>query len=423
MSIDRVQERGIYGKTKKLLTNFLTAFLTFSSQHKVALFLYAAICALLIPISWQQDVYDWYYVVGRLFLEGKNVYEPLNINAIVKRGDSGMWGYPPLFLPFFSLTYFVSALTTTPFHLVLKVSLAVIGVLVAMQMEEISGKSAVVPLYLFNPVAIIGTIVQGFPEVILVYLLLLSLRNLDNIQSAAHVGLAALGKQTIWPMVPFFLASNLTKKWLIVFFGFTFAGTIPFLLLNYPLFIQASVLQHLSRTGTQAWEFLLGTANVGGAFDEALNLLLIAAQVASVSLLAFLVRRKILRLRAHKPSIAKYIEYFLAYEILCLTILFLIVPQQPHFLLYVLFPTILLMAKYPEFKYPYALTTIIGYTMFTLDQGLRHSVFHYEVWEVAYLSYAQLEPVILVSGALGSIVFYLCYFYAFYKIWRTGKNV
>ena len=406
---------------KIALTVFLNDFNTFVSLHKRMLILYVALCVILIPISWQQDVYDWYFVVGKLFSEGKNVYEPLNVQAIVKRGDTGQWGYPPLFLPFFSLSYVISTVAGMPFHVVYKPLVAFINVLVAMELEKFVKSSRVVALYLFNPLTLVSTIIQGFLDVLVIYFIILALKSLYETSSAVYTGFSSLCKQTAWPLIPFFIMLNLNKKWCLFFLGLVIGGFIPFLILDFQAVIVATVLQHQARIGVSPWSTIIKFIGSGGPLIQFINIGIATAQLTSIFGLAVVIRT---RLKKTNPlDKMKILEYFVLYEIVSLTFVYFLVPPVPHFLVYLLVPTILLMDVHPEFKYPYVFMSIAGYAVFTIDQGLRHNIFHYSVWAgPIYLGYYHLELLVWIVGACLSLTMYASFFYVFYKIWRRDAN-
>lgn len=405
---------------KIFFTNFFNDLIRFVSVHKKILVLYLVLCAILIPISWQQDMYDWYFVVGKLFSEGKNVYEPLNVQAIIKRGDTGQWGYPPLFLPLFSFSYVVSAVINLPFHVVCKSLVAFVNVLVAMELEKNAKSSRVVALYLFNPLILVSTIIQGFFDVLVIFFILLALKSLNKTHSAAYVGLSSLCKQTAWPLIPFFVTLNLNLKWFLFFSGLVVGGFIPFLILDFQAVMEAVVIQHQARIGISPWSTIVNFASISGPLVQWLNICIATTQLVLIVLLAVIVRGK---LKSSNPlDKTKIFEYFVLYELVSLTFVYLIVPPVPHFLSYLLFPTILLMVTHPEFKYPYIFISITGYVVFTLDQGLRHNVFHYDVWAgPIYLGYYHLELLVWIVGACLSLIMYASFFYIFYKTWRRDR--
>lgn len=403
---------------KIVFANFFSDLIRFVSMHKRILALYLILCVILIPISWQQDMYDWYFVVGKLFSEGKNVYEPLNVQAIIKRGDTGRWGYPPFFLPLFSFSYVVSAVINLPFHVVCKSLVAFVNVLVAMELEKIAKSSRVVALYLFNPLILISTVMQGFFDVLVIFFVLLALKSLNKKSSAAYMGLSSLCKQTAWPLIPFFVTLNLNMKWFLFFSGLVVLGLIPFLILDFQAVMEAVVIQHQARIGISPWSTIVKFASISGPVIQWLNICIAATQLILIVLLAVIIKGK---LESSNPmGKTKIFEFFVLYELVSLTFVYLIVPPVPHFLSYLLFPTILLMVTYPEFKYPYIFISITGYVVFTLDQGLRQTVFHYDVWAGSiYLGYHHLELLVWIVGACLSLIVYATFFYIFYKkTWR-----
>ena len=406
---------------KTALTKFFNDFKDFVSLHRKILILYVILCVILIPISWQQDVYDWYFVVGKLVSEGKNVYEPLNVQAIIKRGDTGQWGYPPLFLPLFSFSYIVSAVINLPFHVVCKSLVAFVNVLVAMELEKIAKSSRVVALYLFNPLILVSTIMQGFFDVLVIFFILLALKSLNKTSSAAYMGLSSLCKQTAWPLIPFFVVLNLNIKWFFFFLSLVVAGLLPFLMLNFQAVMEAVVIQHQARIGISPWSTIVKFASISGPLIQWLNICVATTQLVLIVLLAVTVRGKLKS--SNSLDKTKIFEYFLLYELVSLTFVYLVVPPVPHFLSYLLVPTILLMATHPEFKYPYIFLSITGYVVFTMDQGLRHTVFHYNVWAgPIYLGYYHLELLVWIVGACLSLIIYASFVFTFYKIWRRDTH-
>lgn len=412
---------------KAALTNFFNDFKGFVSSHKKILTLYTILCLILIPISWQQDVYDWYFVVGKLLSEGKNVYEPLNIQAIIKRGDTGRWGYPPFFLPFFSFSYVVSAFINLPFHVVYKSLVAFVNILVAMELEKIAKSSRVVALYLFNPLIIVSTIIQGFFDVLVIFLILLALKSLNKKSSATYMGLSSLCKQTAWPLIPFFLVLNLNIKWILLFMGVIIGGVVSFIVLDFHAIFEALFMQSLRRVGIYPWEFLFEFGGLDNQLLRLVDVILIAVQLFAITLLTVIIRIRLRR--TSELDKVKTIEYFLLYELIALTFVYFLIPPNPHFLSYLLFPTIILMTTYTQFKYPYVLTSVGGYVVFSINQGLRHNIFRYPVWAgpeylapPIYLGYYHLRLFEWIIGGCLSIVMYVAYVYAFIKIWRSDMN-
>jgi len=396
--------------------NFFVNFINFTKRQKKVLFIYFLLCAVLIPISWQQDVYDWYYFIGKFVVEGKNVYEPINVYAIAKRGDTGRYGYPPFFLPFFSSSYIVSNFFTLPFHIPLKSFLVFINVLIAMELEKITKNSQSVSLYLFNPLIIVAAAVQGFPDVLVIYFILKAFQSLEKDSSAAYLGLSCLCKQTAWPLSPFFLMLNLNKKRLLIFFATFLGGVLPFVILNYQAVLRALVLDYSNRVGVSplAVSSLFSFLKYIQLSPWVIPILLMLEFTLTLLLLIF-IRKKLEGDIQNKVKVGKYLVF---YELVTFSFLYFL---APHFLSYLLFPIIILMAMHSYFEYPYFFLTVAGYLFFIVDQGLRHNIFHYNVWAgPIYLGFLQLELFNTIVQSVMAIIMYSSFLYSFYKI-RRGK--
>ncbi len=210
-------------------------------------------------------------------------------------------------------------------------------------------------------------------------------------------------------------------KWFLFFSGLVVGGLIPFLILDFQAVMEAVVMQHQARIGISPWSTIVKFTSISDPLIQWLNICIATTQLVLIVLLAVIIKGK---LKSSNPlDKTKIFEYFVLYELVSLTFVYLVVPPVPHFLSYLLFPTILLMITHPDFKYPYIFISIAGYVVFTLDQGLRHNVFHYSVWAgPIYLGYYHLELLVWIVGACFSLIMYVSFFYVFYKIWRRDTN-
>lgn len=354
--------------------------------------------------------------MGKFVVEGKNVYEPINVYAIAKRGDTGRYGYPPFFLPFFSVSYIVSNFFTVPFHIILKTFLVFINVLIAMELEKITKNLQSVSLYLFNPLIIVVASVQGFLDVLVIYFILKTFQSLEKDSSAAYLGLSCLCKQTTWPLLPFFLMLKLNKKRLLIFFAIFLGGVLPFVILNCQTVLRALVLDYSNRVGVSP----LAVSSLF-SFLKYIKLppwvipILLLLEFTWTFLLLIFIRKKLEGGVQNKVKVARYLLF---YELVTFSFLYFL---APHFLSYLLFPIIILMATHSYFGYPYFFLTVAGYVFFIVDQGLRHNIFHYNVWAgPIYLGFLQLELFNTIVQSVMAIIMYSSFFYGYYKI-RRGK--
>lgn len=393
--------------------HFLKAYKNFFYNHRRSIIIYLFLCSILIPYSWQQDVYDWYYFMGKFFVEGKNVYSPINTYAITVRNESGRWGYPPLFLPIFSTIYLISNFLSVPFHIILKVLVVIINLLTAKKIEEFANNPWTVELFLFNPLIFVSTVIQGFLDVLVMYFILLALEKTRRTDSAVYVALSSLCKQTAWPLIPFFFALNRNKKYLLTFTVVFLAGLSPFLLTCFNDIIYSTIFQHQVRVGVMPFSYLLSLFNLE-VFQHPVFMYVqyavIGIEILLIIFLAIYAARKI----NEKMDKLEILKYFLLFEIVSLSFLYLLVPLHPHFLTYIIIPIVILTCVYPKVKYLYITVTIAGYISFTLDQGLRNNIFHYPVWQgPIYLGYWHLAGIIWPVCAILSIIIYLLSFYVF----------
>jgi len=401
------------------IKKFLADLLFFAKTHKKMLLIYFFLCALLIPLSWQQDVYDWYYFLGKFVVEGKNVYEPINVYAIVKRGDTGRFGYPPFFLLLFSLSYVISDISTLPFHIIYKLFPVIVNVLIAMQLEKITKSSQSVALYLFNPLTIVTVAVQGFLDVLVIYFIIKVFQDFGKKSSAAYLGLSSLSKQTAWPLVPFFLMLNLNLKWFVVLAAVFLGGLAPFVILNCQSLLNALLFGYINRLGVSPLSpFLVFDFLKKVELHPWIDIISVGLQLMSILVLSLFVK---IRLKKSAQNKTKLMEYFMFYELVTFSFLYFL---APHFLSYLLFPIVILMATYSEFKYPYFCVTIAGYVFFIFDQGLRHNFFHYNVWAPhIYLGFAYFEPVSRIIGGIMSAIMYGSFLFTFFRIRRRGAQI
>jgi hypothetical protein len=351
--------------------------------------------------------------MGKFFIEGKNVYSPINTYAIVVRGESGRWGYPPLFLPIFSIAYLISAFLNVPLHIILKILVVIINLFAAKKIEDFANSPSAAELFLFNPLIFISTVIQGFLDVLVVYFILFALENIRKSESAVYVALSSLCKQTTWPLIPFFFALNHNKKYLLTFTVVMLAGLSPFLLTNFNDITYSIIFQHQVRVGILPFSYLLSLFNLE-VFQYAgfmyVQYAVIGVQVSLIMFLAIYAARKI----NEKMDKVEILKYFLLFEIVSLSFLYLLVPLHPHFLTYIIIPIIILTCVYPKVKYLYIIVTVAGYISFTLDQGLRHNIFHYPVWQSSiYLGYWRLASIIWPTCAILSVAIYSLFFYVF----------
>jgi len=398
-------------KSKEII-HFLDSYKNFLIRHKKTITAYLILSAIIVPFSWQQDIYDWYYFMGKFILEGKNVYSPINTYAIIKRGDTGRWGYPPLFLPIFSFSYLISAFVGVPFHVCLKIIVVFISLIVAKKIEEFAGNPSAVELFLFNPLIFTSVVIQGFLDVLIIYFILLALENIEKRSSAVYLAFSFLSKQTAWPLMPFFLAIKCDVSWFLIFTAVVIAGLAPFLFISFNDTIYSVALQHQTRVGIAPFSYLLSLFNIkfSGILLYA-HYTVIAIQATLTVILSIYIGKK---LRRETHDKIKILKYFLLFEVISMSYLYLLVPPIPHFVTYLIVPIIILMFTYPQFKYLYAVLSVITYISYTLDQGLRHNIFHYRVWEhLIYLGYWQLAGIIWPTFSLLSIVMYLIFFYVF----------
>ena len=398
-------------KSKEII-HFLDSYKNFLIRHKKTITVYLILSAVIVPFSWQQDVYDWYYFMGKFILEGKNVYSPINTYAIIKRGDTGRWGYPPLFLPIFSLSYLISAFAGIPFHVCHKIIIIFISLIVAKKIEEFAGNPSAAEFFLFNPLIFTSTVIQGFLDVLVMYFILLTLINIEKRSSAAYLAFSFLSKQTAWPLMLFFLAIKCNVSWFLIFAAVVMIGLAPFLFISFNDTIYSIALQHQTRVGIAPFSYLLSLFNIKlSGILPYVHYTVIAIQVTLTVILAICIGKK---LRRETHDKIKILKYFLLFEVISMSYLYLLVPPIPHFVTYLIVPIIILMYAYPRFKYLYVALSVITYISYTLDQGLRHNIFHYRVWEpLIYLGYWQLTGIIWPVFSLLSIIMYLIFFYVF----------
>jgi hypothetical protein len=327
------------------------------------------------------------------------------------RGESGRWGYPPLFLPIFSAVYLISAFFAVPFHIILKIFLVAINLLAAKKIEEFAGNPSAVELFLFNPVVFISSIIQGFLDVFVMYLIILALDKIRKTESAVYVALSSLCKQTVWPLIPFFFVVNRDKKYLLTFAIVLIAGLSPFLFTCFSDVIYSIAFQHQIKLGILPFSYLLSLFNLDITQHEGFTYIQYAAIGVQVSLVIFFAVFIAKRLNKEMDKI-EILKYFFMFEVVSLSFLYLLVPLHPHFLTYLVIPIVILACVYPKFRYLYIMVTLASYISFTVDSGLRHNVFHYPVWQDAiYLGYWRLTNMIWPTCAILSVLMYLLFFY------------
>jgi hypothetical protein len=351
--------------------------------------------------------------MGKFFVEGKNVYSPINTYAIIVRNETGRWGYPPLFLPIFSTIYLISNFLNVPFHIILKLLVVIINLVAAKKIEEFANSPSAVELFLFNPLIFISTVIQGFLDVLVVYFILLALEKTRETDSAVYVALSSLCKQTAWPLIPFFFALNHNKKYILTFTVVFLAGLFPFLLTCFSDITYSIIFQHQVRVGILPFSYLLSLFNLEVLQHAGfiyVQYAVIGVEILLIIFLAIYAARKI----NEKMGKVEILKYFLLFEIVSLSFLYLLVPLHPHFLTYIIIPIIILTCVYPKVAYLYIMVTVAGYISFTLDQGLRSNIFHYQVWQgPIYLGYWHLASIIWPVCAILSVIIYLLSFYVF----------
>lgn len=391
--------------------HFLNSYKKFFYNHRRSIIIYLILCAIFIPYSWQQDVYDWYYFLGKFCVEGRNVYSPINTYAIMFRGESGRWGYPPLFLPIFSAVYLISNFLSLPFHIILKIFIVAINLLAAKKIEEFASSPSAVALFLFNPVVFISSIIQGFLDVFVMYLIILALEKIRKTESAVYAALSSLCKQTVWPLIPFFFVVNHDKKYILTFAAVFIAGLSPFLFTCFSDVTYSIAFQHQIKLGILPFSYLLSLFNLDITQYEGFSYIQYAAIGVQVLLVIFFAVFVARRVNKGMDKI-EILKYFFMFEVVSLSFLYLLVPLHPHFLTYLIIPVVILACAYPKFRYLYIMVTLASYISFTVDSGLRHNVFHYPVWQDAiYLGYWRLTNIIWPTCAVLSVLMYLLFFY------------
>lgn len=391
---------------------FLYSYKKLFYNHRRSIIIYLILCSVFIPYSWQQDVYDWYYPLGKFCIEGKNVYSPINTYAIIVRGESGRWGYPPLFLPIFSAVYLISDFLDVPFHIILKIFIVAINLLAAKKIEEFANNPWAVELFLFNPLVFISSIIQGFLDVFVMYLVILALDKIKKAESAVYAALSSLCKQTVWPLMLFFFVVNRDKKYALTFAAVFIAGLSPFIFTCFSDVTYSIAFQHQIRLGIMPFSYLLSLLNFDITQYEEFKYIQYAAVSVQVLLVIFFAAFVARRVNKEMDKI-EILKYFFMFEVVSLSFLYLLVPLHPHFLVYLIIPIVILACVYPKFRYLYIMVTLASYISFTVDSGLRHNVFHYPVWQDAiYLGYWRLTNIIWPTCALLSVLMYLLFFYA-----------
>ncbi len=165
---------------------------------------FTLVAILLILFTWQQDVYEWFAFVGQALLAGENPYHPLNVAVILKYGQTGRFGYPPLSLPFFALASWMGGLTGVPFHIILGIESLLILLFVALALLSATGKTSLFYLWLLNPFVLVVALGWKFlPDILMVSFFLLAIVNPRRpVLVGLLLGLSALSKQIVWLFIP-----------------------------------------------------------------------------------------------------------------------------------------------------------------------------------------------------------------------------
>jgi len=369
----------------------------FVIDHKWTLLVYAITTIILLPFTWQMDVYVWYYRAGEALAKAVNPYTQFNEYAILYQGETGRWGLPPLTLLPVMIAYTLSSLSSTPFHITLKLLMAIVNIFIAKEIVNISGKKSTFSYWLLNPFALIMVIGWGFfVQPLATIFLLLSIKHFKERKGAFYFGCSCLSYQLIWPLIPFYFVARMTpifekwqlknlmkflkkeelKEYLIWLAVFCLTFLIPllffFLVDSYALF-HALLTDPLTQLRDfSLWKFIslldiiprYLLVEVSNYFTYAFILFALF-----YSDILFETKESILPENIAKGTFLVSLPIFiLNYRL-----------GEPYYYFHLLaLSTILLTRK--SFRLFYGLFTLLSYAFFLLSMGFRHIILHYMPW-------------------------------------------
>jgi len=368
----------------------------FIIAYKWPLLVYAVITAIILPFTWQMDVYDWYYQAGEALSKGVNPYTQFNMYAIEYRAETGRWWTPPLTLLPVMIAYSLTSLSSIPFHITLKLLIAVANIFAAKEIANISGKKSAFSYWLLNPFALVVVIGWGFfVQVIVTIFLLLSVKYFKEKKGAFYFGCSCLSYQVIWFLIPFYLVIrvgpplkkllksrscqflnkelNECLKWVVIFCSTFLIPLSFFYALDSQALLHALLIDPLIQfRDFSVWKFI-------SLLDLVPPYLL--AQLSNYLTYAFIVFALFysdILFRAQESILPENITRGILLVSLPVFILNYRL-GEPYYYFHLLALSIILLGK-ASFRLFYGLFTLLAYTYFLLSMGFRHILFHYKPW-------------------------------------------